>query len=144
MVAASLLSDERRFSRARSHLVALDIEPSPSRVVQAVKAGALDYRAPPLKPSRLPASVSRISEEAAEVAARRRHAIAARQRLGKLSGREQQVLEALADGGSNKEIARAVQISPCTVEIHRANLMIKFGAKHAVEAVRIRLDARTA
>jgi DNA-binding NarL/FixJ family response regulator len=52
------------------------------------------------------------------------------------------VLEALARGGSNKDIARTLEISPRTVEIHRANLMTKLGARHAVEAVRIGLDAR--
>lgn len=123
-------------------VVAIDYEPNPTRVVQAVKDGALDYLMLPLKPERLSASIARITKEASEVTATRLRAVDARQRLSKLSGRELEVLEALAVGGSNKDIARTLAISPRTVEIHRANMMSKLGARHAVEAVRIRLDAR--
>lgn len=122
-------------------VVAIDYEPTSSRVVQAVKDGALDYLSLPLKPMRLAACISRIMQEATAVAEKRMLALAARQRLSKLSGRELQVLEALALGKSNKEIGRTLEISPRTVEIHRANLMSKLGAKHAVEAVRIKIDA---
>ena len=122
-------------------VVAIDYEPTPSRVVQAIKDGALDYLTLPLKPMRLAACISRIMQEATVVAEKRMLALAARQRLSKLSGREMQVLEALSLGNSNKEIARKLEISPRTVEIHRANLMGKLGTKHAVEAVRMKIDA---
>jgi DNA-binding CsgD family transcriptional regulator len=52
------------------------------------------------------------------------------------------VLEWLAEGCSNKAIARALGISPRTVEIHRANMMTKLGAHHAAGAVRLRIEAR--
>lgn len=122
-------------------VIAIDYEPSSSRVVQAVKGGALDYLTLPLKPMRLAASISRIMREAAEVGEMRMLAIAARQRLSALSAREMQVLDAIALGGSNKDIARSLEISPRTVEIHRANLMAKLGASHVAQAVRIKLDA---
>jgi len=123
-------------------VVAIDFDPAPSRVVEAVKEGALDYLVLPLKPERLSASLARLNREATEFTAKRSRTIEARERLSRLSGRELQVLEALADGGTNKAIARSLNISPRTVEIHRSNLMSKLGAKHAVEAVRVRLDAR--
>ena len=56
-----------------------------------------------------------------------------------LTRREREVLEWLSEGCSNKAIARELEISPRTVEIHRANMMDKLGATHAAEAVRLRL-----
>lgn len=51
------------------------------------------------------------------------------------------MLDWLAEGRSNKMIARELAISPRTVEIHRANMMSKLGAHHAAEAVRLRIEA---
>ena len=52
------------------------------------------------------------------------------------------MLDWLADGCSNKAIARALEISPRTVEIHRANMMGKLKANHAADAIRLKLDAQ--
>jgi FixJ family two-component response regulator len=68
--------------------------------------------------------------------------IEARDRISTLSTREREVLDWLAEGSSNKAIARELDISPRTVEIHRANMMNKLGARHAAEAVRLRLEAK--
>jgi DNA-binding CsgD family transcriptional regulator len=67
--------------------------------------------------------------------------IEARGRIENLSAREREVLDWLAQGSSNKAIARELQISPRTVEIHRANMMAKLGASHAADAVRLRIEA---
>lgn len=123
-------------------VVAMDVQPSSGRVVQAIKDGALDYLVLPLRPERLSACLARISREAVEVNKTRERAIMAMRRLDTLSAREREVLDALAIGGSNKAIARQLQISPRTVEIHRANMMSKLGARHAAEAVRIKLESK--
>ncbi|WP_232366704.1 response regulator transcription factor [Alteripontixanthobacter muriae] len=68
--------------------------------------------------------------------------IEARGRLSALSGHEREVLDWLSRGSSNKNIARELDISPRTVEIHRANMMSKLGANHAADAVRLRLEAQ--
>ena len=90
---------------------------------------------------RLLAMVARISEEADAYAAARRKVIEARNRIATLSPREREVLDWLAEGRSNKMIARELSISPRTVEIHRANMMQKLSATHAAEAVRLRIEA---
>jgi DNA-binding NarL/FixJ family response regulator len=55
--------------------------------------------------------------------------------------REREVLERLTKGYSNKAIARELEISPRTVEIHRMKMMGKLGARHAADAVRCSLEA---
>jgi two-component system response regulator FixJ len=54
-----------------------------------------------------------------------------------LTPREQEVAELIADGASNKEAGRKLGISPRTVEIHRARIMEKLGARNAADLVRI-------
>jgi two-component system nitrate/nitrite response regulator NarP len=53
-----------------------------------------------------------------------------------LTGRERQILTALADGSSNAEIAAAFGISPLTVQSHIKNILAKLGLHSKVEAVR--------
>ena len=74
--------------------------------------------------------------------AARRRMIEARDRISSLSVREREVLDWLTEGSSNKVITRELDISPRTVEIHRANMMHKLGARHAAEAVRLKLEAK--
>lgn len=57
-------------------------------------------------------------------------------RVGTLSERERQVLDQLVAGGTSKEIGRALDISPRTVEIYRAKLMTKTHAGNLQELVR--------
>lgn len=54
-----------------------------------------------------------------------------------LTPREEIVLAQIIRGSSNKEIARALQNSPRTVEFHRANIMQKLGVKNAIELVHL-------
>lgn len=61
--------------------------------------------------------------------------------LPTLTPREKMVLTSLIGGHSNKEIARELGISPRTVEVHRASLMTRLGARNLAEAVRIGLAA---
>ncbi|CAX21983.1 two component transcriptional regulator, LuxR family; putative nitrogen fixation transcriptional regulator FixJ [Methylorubrum extorquens DM4] len=57
-------------------------------------------------------------------------------RLGTLSERERQVFDQLVAGGTSKEIGRALDISPRTVEIYRAKLMAKTQTNGLQELVR--------
>lgn len=115
--------------------------PAPVQIVDAIKAGALDYLDLPVDAGRLQRCLARTTHEAVRISSLRRRSIEARQLINGLSTRETQVLELLAAGHSNKLIARELGISPRTVEIHRANMMNKLGATHSAKAVRIKLDA---
>lgn len=122
-------------------IIATDSQPTTARIVAAVKAGALDYLPLPVEIERLESTLERIADEAQRHLEARRRMIEARDRISSLSNREREVLEWLAGGSSNKAIARELDISPRTVEIHRANMMAKLGAKHPADAVRLSFEA---
>jgi DNA-binding CsgD family transcriptional regulator len=54
-----------------------------------------------------------------------------------LTPRERQVLRRVIAGASNKEAGRILGISPRTIEVHRAHIMDKLGAKNTADLVRI-------
>lgn len=122
-------------------VIAASHAPDVDQVVQAIRAGALDYLRLPLTEGEFARMVSHVFADSGRHAEARRRLVEARQRIGTLSRREREVLDWLSAGCSNKAIARELDISPRTVEIHRANMMEKLGANHAAEAVRLRLEA---
>jgi DNA-binding CsgD family transcriptional regulator len=58
---------------------------------------------------------------------------------GLLTPREREVLAQLVAGASNKEAGRTLRISPRTIDVHRASIMDKLGARNAADLVRIAL-----
>lgn len=63
-------------------------------------------------------------------------ALAACQRIKLLTGREKQVLAGVSLGLQHKEIARALGMSPRTVEIHRANIIHKMQLRSSKDVAR--------
>jgi len=57
-----------------------------------------------------------------------------------LTSREREVLGLVASGASNKEAGRRLGISPRTIEVHRARIMTKLGARNAADLMRIVLS----
>jgi FixJ family two-component response regulator len=125
-------------------VILADERPTTDQVVEGIKQGALDFIELPCREERLVTALNRVAQEAATQATMHRRMLAARERIAMLSRREREVLDCLAEGHSNKEIARALGISARTVEIHRANMMAKLDANHVAEAVRMQIEARLA
>ena len=61
-----------------------------------------------------------------------------------LKRREREVLEALADGLSHKEIAEKLSISARTVEVYKARMMDKLQCGTLADVVRLAIEARAA
>jgi two-component system response regulator FixJ len=69
---------------------------------------------------------------------------AAEARLAALTPRERDILDAIAAGLGNKAIARRLDVSPRTVEVHRANIMRRSGAASVAELLRLRFTVEFA
>jgi two-component system, LuxR family, response regulator FixJ len=109
--------------------------------VRAMKAGAMDFIEKPFDGETILASVRRATAYASEGRIQVAEGHAIRGRIAALTERERQVLGHLVAGRPNKVIAYELDISPRTVEIHRANLMEKMQAKSLSELVRAAFTA---
>ena len=109
--------------------------------VQAMKAGAVDFIEKPFEKAVLIEAIEEGFSRILHADRSRVRAQEAQVRLQILTPREQEVLEGLARGHPNKTIAYDLDISPRTVEIHRANLMSKLGVASLSEALRIAFAA---
>jgi two-component system response regulator FixJ len=113
--------------------------------VRAMKAGALDFIEKPFALGTITASVdaalSQLDELTTPSVAATPISEEAAARVEQLSPREREVLEGLLAGLPNKSIAYDLAISPRTVEIHRARVMEKMGARSLSELIRLSLAA---
>lgn len=107
-----------------------------SSAVQSLKAGAVDFLQKPYTPDQLLSQVS----AAVTLSEQQRDRSRERARIAALAAgvtpREQEVLDRVAEGQSNKVIAIELAISERTVELHRARGMKKFGLRSVAELVR--------
>ena len=115
--------------------------PSIPRVVRAVMAGALDYLDWPFGEAEVRAALAIAEIGGSGIGNAKLREAMARSRVQKLTRREREVLAGVADGLSNRRIGERLEISPRTVEIHRANMLNKMGASHTSEAIRIAIEA---
>jgi FixJ family two-component response regulator len=104
--------------------------------VSAIRGGALDFIEKPIEAA---AVVARVRDA---ILSWTRHAARGGGRAEpkggeRLTPREREVLRQVIAGASNKEAGRTLRISPRTVEVHRARIMDKLGARNAADLVRI-------
>jgi two-component system response regulator FixJ len=104
--------------------------------VRAMKAGAVDFIEKPFSDDAILASIDTAMARSARMVDP-----ALMARIESLTPREREVLELLIVGHPNKVIAHRLDISPRTVEIHRAHVMEKMQAKSLPELVRITMQA---
>jgi two-component system response regulator FixJ len=62
-------------------------------------------------------------------------------RLARLTAREREILALLAAGHQNRETATQLEISPRTVEVHKARIMEKLECHSLAELIRMNLPA---
>jgi two-component system, LuxR family, response regulator FixJ len=107
--------------------------------VEAMKAGVVDFIEKPFDEDVLLKAVRTALAQEESVSARLTLRAEVEARVEQLSQREREVFEAIVDGESNKSAAQKLGISPRTVEIYRAHVMDKMGAKTLSELVRMAL-----
>lgn len=107
-------------------------------VVNAVKAGAIGYLLKDVKDDELRLAIKaaaagqvRLSRQAAAMLV---HEVRAPDSHETLTERETDVLRLVAQGWSNKEIARALHITEKTVKSHVSNILSKFGMQSRTQA----------
>ena len=122
-------------------LIAYAEQPDTGRVVQAVLNGAIAYLEWPLDAARVQGALLVAEESRTTLGSAKLREAMARSQVQKLTRREREVLAGVADGLSNRRIGERLEISPRTVEIHRANMLNKMGANHTSEAIRIAIEA---
>ena len=103
---------------------------------RAFKAGAAEFLEKPVDDESLLEALQ--AAVRTHVKSRERHQAdrAARERFAQLSVREREVLGLIVTGLTNKEIGRALDLSPRTVETHRANLFAKLGVDSLAQLIR--------
>ncbi|WP_068318078.1 response regulator transcription factor [Polycladidibacter hongkongensis] len=102
--------------------------------VEAIKSGAYDFFE---KPFDVESVISHVREAIAATSKGGDAGLGNFPGAETLTPRERQVLKEITSGASNKEAGRNLKISPRTVEVHRARIMEKLGARNAADLVRI-------
>lgn len=105
--------------------------------IEAVRAGASDVTARPINAERLMRGIREHLKRYISVNKGEFGGEIVVGDLTVLTPREREVLELIANGKSNKEAADILAISPRTVEVHRARVMEKLGARNTADLVRI-------
>ncbi|MFW2448849.1 MAG: response regulator FixJ [Qipengyuania pacifica] len=112
--------------------------------IQAMKAGAADFIEKPFDDEVLLAAIRKAMSASAGDAQTQKERREILERLALLSAREREVVDGLVDGKANKVIAFDLDISPRTVEVYRANAMMKMQARTLSDLVRMVTIARLA
>ena len=103
---------------------------------RAFKSGAAEFLEKPVNDELLIEALQNAVRQHVKSRQLNRTDQAARARYAQLSEREREVLGLIVEGLTNKEIGRALTLSPRTVETHRANLFAKLEATSLAQLIR--------
>ncbi|MBC8026383.1 MAG: response regulator transcription factor [Steroidobacteraceae bacterium] len=108
--------------------------------VEAMQHGAFDFLQKPFRDQDLLDRIQRAIVKDGELRKSLGEHTRIKAHLESLTPREREVLDLMTEGKQNKVIAQVLDVSPRTVEIHRARVMEKMGAQSVAELVRMMLD----
>jgi RNA polymerase sigma factor (sigma-70 family) len=110
--------------------------------VGAIKNGAFDFIEKPFDEARLLASVRQAAERMRQSKTEAAELDELQSRFESLSARQREVMELAIAGLSSKEIGIRLNISPKTVENHRAWVMERMGARNVADLIRKAMKIR--
>ncbi len=110
--------------------------------VEALHEGAITLLEKPFRVSELAANIRRAIQLDAENRAAHAQQTATKSQLARLTEKEREVLDLVAEGNTNKQIASRLRLSIRGVEDRRARLMKKLGVRSITELLQLRLVAR--
>ena len=122
-------------------LVVLTAHGDVSTARAALKNGAFDFLEKPVDDAQLVEVLPNALRADRERRASSTSRSAADARLARLTAREREILALLAAGHQNREIATQLEISPRTVEVHRARIMEKLECHSLAELIPAHLPA---
>jgi FixJ family two-component response regulator len=107
--------------------------------VQAMKDGAFDFLQKPFRDQELLDRINAALKQDSENRQMLEQQADLKHRAESLTPREREVMAMVVDGKANKVIAIDLGLSERTVEIHRANVMEKMGARSVAHLVKMQL-----
>jgi two-component system response regulator FixJ len=114
-----------------------------SLAIAAIKAGAFEFIEKPLREDALLECIERALHRNDVAHAERLQRAQLEARAASLTAREREVLELVATGEPSKIIARQLDISFRTVELHRAHIIEKLGARSLSDLIRMAIIMKT-
>lgn len=109
---------------------------------RAFRNGAMDFLSKPVDEQDLIDAIQKGHAELDRQQSQASEAAEARSLLSQLTGREGEILEMIARGLTTRQIASALDLSPRTVDSHRAAIGAKLGTTSAAELTRLWLETR--
>jgi two-component system response regulator FixJ len=105
--------------------------------VTAMKLGAIEFLEKPFDPEMLVVTLTRAFGILSDVSFEQQEQAAARAQLASLTPRERDVVFGLIDGSANKIVAYKLDLSPRTVEMHRANAFAKLRLRTVADIIKL-------
>jgi two-component system response regulator DctR len=136
------LQEELNAIDARVPIVFISGHGDISVAIKTIKAGAVDFVQKPYHDQQLLDSINEALRRDAETRQLTSSSVGVAERLATLTERERDVLEQVAKGLSSKSIARVLDISYRTVELHRGHIMEKLRVRSAAELIRLVIEQR--
>jgi FixJ family two-component response regulator len=136
------LQDELNTIGARIPIVFISGHGDIAVAIKTIKAGAVDFVQKPYREQQLLDSINEALRRDAEARQVVSSSEGLAERLVTLTERERDVLEQVVKGLPSKSIARALDISYRTVEVHRGRIMEKLRVRSAAELIRLVIERR--
>jgi FixJ family two-component response regulator len=105
--------------------------------VKAMKSGAVEFLTKPFRDQDLIDAIHQALKSSAEAQRQQNEISQLKDRYGKLTGREREVMRLMVSGRLTKQIASTIGTSEITATVHRGQVMRKMGANSPAELGRM-------